>query len=193
MAKEVWIIIVNPVAGKRSTRELAQRMKHNLSEYEIDVWLSLTKAHCDAERLTRRAVEAGSTNVIVCGGDGTVYEAVNGLMSAPDASLNTTLGIIPSGQCNDLAAILGFRMDPRNVADALMNADTQTIDLGCVRDRCYVTVATLGFDSEVNQYVDQGSPLWHPVIMGGWISALLMRFQSYKPCSPFLRCSLVPA
>ncbi len=156
MAKEVWAFVVNPVAGRGHAGRLAQQLASKLKDSGATVSVSVTAARGDAERLAREAAEAGATRVIACGGDGTIHEVVNGLMSVPGGAGNTALGIVSSGRCNDLAYALDIPTDPSGVAEALLHGILRPIDLGRIGDRYFTTVATLGFDSEVSQYVAEG-------------------------------------
>ena len=158
MSQDSWSIIANPAAGRsraeRSANLLACAIEQNGQPFQ----LSRTSGPGNAEELAREAVEAGATRIVACGGDGTVHEVVNGLMSAADGAVNTALGILSSGRCNDLSFALGLPKDPVKAVDYLVRGDVRPIDLGRIGDRYFTTIATLGFDSEVSQYVDQGSP-----------------------------------
>jgi diacylglycerol kinase (ATP) len=157
LSVDSWTIIVNPTAGRGRAEGSAQVLVRALENSGAAVSVSTTAARGDAERLAAEAVKAGATRVVACGGDGTVHEVVNGLMSARDESSDTALGILSCGRCNDLVYALGLPKDPVAGAEALVHSTVRRIDLGRIGDRYYTTVATLGFDSEVSQYVNEGS------------------------------------
>ena len=109
----------------------------------------------DAEELARKAVEEGSVGVLACGGDGTLHEVINGVMGHPLAS-EVTVGVIPAGRCNDFAAAMDLPKTADGVARLIAAGKSRQIDLGAVGHRYFATVATLGFDSAVSQYVADG-------------------------------------
>ena len=109
----------------------------------------------DAEELARKAVEEGSVGVLACGGDGTLHEVINGVMGHPLAS-EVTVGVIPAGRCNDFVAAMDLPKTADGVARLIAAGKSRQIDLGVVGHRYFATVATLGFDSAVSQYVADG-------------------------------------
>src|SRR5690242_5155450 len=65
--------------------------------------LAPTSGPGDATRIAREAVRDGADLILVLGGDGTVNEAVNGMVHS-----NVALGILPAGTANVLAMELGL-------------------------------------------------------------------------------------
>ena len=158
MTEDAWAIIANPVAGRGRAERCVRLLTTTLESRGATVSVSLTAARGDGQRLAAEAVAAGATRVVVCGGDGTVHEVVNGIMSTPGGPESTALGIVSSGRCNDLCYALGLPKHPAAAVESLLRSTPRPIDLGRIGDQYYTTIATLGFDSEVSQYVDQGSP-----------------------------------
>ncbi|MCX8155104.1 MAG: diacylglycerol kinase family lipid kinase [Verrucomicrobiae bacterium] len=146
-----YYLLVNPVSGNRSALETAQRVQQLLRETGHAAELETTTSRGDAERRARAAVAAGCDAVVVCGGDGTLQEAATALAGTP-----VPLGILPRGRCNDFARALGLiRHDaPERLAQIIMAGRTRAVDLGCVGARVFLTVATLGFDSEASRFVE---------------------------------------
>lgn len=180
MAKEAWAFIVNPIAGRGRAGWLAQQLAGKLEDSVPTVSVSVTTSRGDAERLAREAAEAGATRVIACGGDGTIHEVVNGLMSAPGGVGNIALGIVPSGRCNDLAYALDIPTDPSGLAEVLLEGIPRPIDLGRIGDRYFTTIVTLGFDSAVSQYVAEGHV---PSFLRGaaaYVYAALVKLVRYR-------------
>lgn len=77
--------------------------------------------------------------LIVAGGDGTVSAAANLF-----AHKGVTLAVLPLGTMNLTARALGMPLVPLEAAEALANADTRSIDLGCVNERYFVHHVSLG-------------------------------------------------
>ena len=133
----------------------------------------------DAEELARKAVEEGSAGVLACGGDGTLHEVINGVMGHPLAS-EVTVGIIPAGRCNDFVAAMDLPKTADGVAHLIAAGRSRQIDLGAVGHRYFATVATLGFDSAVSQYVADGHV---PRFLSGtpsYLYAIFLQILRYK-------------
>jgi diacylglycerol kinase (ATP) len=174
-----WVFIANPISGKGKALALAKRAIEFVGNTGAIAELQITEAKGDAERFAKDAVENGAIRVVACGGDGTIHEVVNGIM-ANSASERSVLGIVPAGRCNDFAYDLGIPKDSEKMIRNLLDGVPRPIDLGYVGDRYYTTVATLGFDSEVAQYVDEGH---HPSFLKGnpaYLYAAFVKLLKYR-------------
>ena len=187
MTERRWAIIANPVSGRGRARTLAPELERSLSEAGVTVSLDWTRGRGDGEALARRAIEGGATRLVACGGDGTVHELVNALMGVRTTAPELALGIVPLGRCNDLATALGCNWLQGSPADGLLAATPRSIDVGCAGGRYFTTVAALGFDSAVAQYVDQGRP---PRFLRGtaaYVYAILVQLLGYRDVSVTIR------
>lgn len=105
------------------------------------------------------ATDAGL--IIVHGGDGSVNEVVNGVMSRPSAGGRgqPVIAIIPGGGANVLARSLGLPVDAaaaiQRLREALVADRYRTIGLGLAGDRYFTFSAGLGWDAEVVGEVDR--------------------------------------
>jgi diacylglycerol kinase (ATP) len=98
--------------------------------------------------MARRAVDTSRQLVIVCGGDGTVNEVVNGL-----ACSQVPLAVLPAGTANVLAKELGLPWNLPRAAERLVNAPYRRIALGLAtpekssgEPRYFLSVAGAGAD-----------------------------------------------
>ena len=158
MTSDSWAIIANPVAGRNRAERNATRLARAIEEKGESADVSITGGPGNAEEMTRKAVNAGATRVVACGGDGTVNEVVNGIKSSANGGDGVALGIVSTGRCNDLNFGLGLPGNSKEAMEYLVRSEVRPIDLGRIGDRYFTTIVTLGFDSEVSQYVDEGSP-----------------------------------
>jgi diacylglycerol kinase (ATP) len=94
-------------------------------EAGIETELHETTEPGEATRLAKRCVEQSRQLVIVCGGDGTVNEAVNGL-----ACSHVPLAVLPSGTANVLAKELGLPWNLPRAAKQIALAPYRRIALG---------------------------------------------------------------
>ena len=91
----------------------------------IETELQATTAPGEATAMARRVVEQSRQLVIVCGGDGTVNEAVNGL-----ACSQVPLAVLPSGTANVLAKELSIPWNLPRAAERIIHATYRRIALG---------------------------------------------------------------
>ena len=117
-------IVINPCAGDGDATA-ALEMAESLG-YEVIP----TAGPGDASRLAREAAREGIRVVVAAGGDGTVHEVVQGLLSVPDHG--TALGVLPLGTGNDLARNLGIPMD---IESALEGFDGPEHSIDVIRVR----------------------------------------------------------
>ena len=187
MTEQRWAIIANPVAGRGQARALAPELERSLGEAGVAASLDWTGGRGDGEILAQRAIKGGATRLVACGGDGTVHELVNALMGAQGTAPNLALGIIPVGRCNDLATALGCSLLQGSPAEALLAATPRYIDVGCAGGRYFTTVAALGFDSTVAEYVDQGRPPRFLQGTAAYVYGVLVQLLSYRDVAVTIR------
>jgi diacylglycerol kinase family enzyme len=159
------LLVVNPKATTFSSR-VRDVLAHALAS-ETRLELVETKARAHATELATQACADGADLVVALGGDGTVNEVVNGLMSAP-AHARPTLAVVPGGSANVFARALGFADDPveatGQLLDALQDGRTRSISLGRadygtdgapLTQRWFTFCAGLGLDGEVVRAVER--------------------------------------
>ncbi len=139
-------VIVNPVAGRGQTVEIARERAAFASDFftssGIDHEIFLTEGVGHAAELARGAVARGASMVWAWGGDGTVSEVASALAFGP-----AVLGIIPAGSGNGLARDLGIPMTYRKALALALTGRDRVIDVGEVAGRLFVNVAGIGFDA----------------------------------------------
>jgi YegS/Rv2252/BmrU family lipid kinase len=82
--------------------------------------------------------------VLVAGGDGTLNEAIQGLVGT-----DTALGYLPYGTVNIWAREIGLPLDPAGAARAILHGRDERIDVGYANDRAFLLMAGVGLDGEV--------------------------------------------
>jgi diacylglycerol kinase (ATP) len=97
--------------------------------------------------------------LIVAGGDGTINDVVNGLGRAGFPE-DVTLGILPAGTGNDLAATLCIPEDPDLAEDVILQNRGRRLDVASVRsegigERFFINVATGGLGAEISSVNDE--------------------------------------
>jgi len=110
------------------------------------------------------AAAARADVVIVLGGDGSINEVVNGVMSRAEpveagSAAKPLIAVIPGGGANVLARGLGLPVDTaaaiRRVREVIAAGRYRTMGLGLAADRYFTFSAGLGMDAEVVREVDR--------------------------------------
>src|SRR5262249_48151230 len=95
-------VVFNPTAGGRRRARLDETLKL-LRDSGWEVAVQATAARGDAETIARRfGGPAAEDLLVIAGGDGTINEAVNGLMSGGGDGASS-LALVPLGTANVLA------------------------------------------------------------------------------------------
>ena len=123
------LLIYNTASGRRRGERLAEveAAAIILKQDGINCELAPTTGRGSATELARQAVADGRQMVIVCGGDGTINEVVNGL-----AGSQVPMALLPAGTANILAKELGIPWDIAAAAGMVAGGDLQRIALGLV-------------------------------------------------------------
>jgi YegS/Rv2252/BmrU family lipid kinase len=149
-------LIYNPTAGPRDVRRSLQRVRSFLKRRGWSVELHTTERPGDGTLLARAAAQDDCDAVIVAGGDGTINEAVNGLVGT-----QTALGVLPVGTGNMWAKQLGVPTytltNPLRLYEAaagLTEGTVRLIDVGRVDQRYFLCWAGIGLDAQVTAEIE---------------------------------------
>jgi diacylglycerol kinase family enzyme len=151
------LLVVNPKATTTSERARDVLVRALRSEFDLAVQHTRRRGHATA--LAREAAEDGVDVLVTLGGDGTINEAVNGLMAGGSPERRPALAVVPGGSTNVFARALGL---PKGwaegtsvILEALHAERVRTIGLGRADDRYFTFCAGLGLDASVVRRVEQ--------------------------------------
>lgn len=146
-------LFINPAAGRGRAGKRLGRITELLTAAGIAAHVVTSSAVRDLENQVRRHASAGADRIIVVGGDGSIHEAVNGVLGT---GANTALGVIPSGTGNDFAKAAGIPVDWEAAAALLAdriasNATPRAIDAARMNERYFANGVGIGFDAKVTR------------------------------------------
>lgn len=149
-------VIVNPVAGAYKTRRRWPHINQLLRQAGLSFDYQHTEYVGHAVELARAAASDGYRFLVAVGGDGTVNEVANGILSA-SGSEKASLGVVNTGTGSDFVRSLGLPRDYARACCFMTSRRRRLIDVGvvqCQRDgqvlrRFFVNTAGVGFDAEV--------------------------------------------
>ncbi|WP_181705899.1 diacylglycerol/lipid kinase family protein [Chthonobacter rhizosphaerae] len=144
------LVVANPIAGGFRYKAL-ERYAARLDTLGVRVTVWLTRY---AGNLTEIAEELdpGVDTLVVGGGDGSINEAVTGLLRRPHPA--PALGVLPFGTANVLAHELALPFRPEAMADATVARRLAPLHLGRIGDRPFILMVSAGFDGDVVHAVE---------------------------------------
>ena len=141
---QVPLVILNPKSNVGRAGRLRKPIEKALIGGKGE--LALTKGLRDAERLAREGAASGR-DVVVVGGDGTITEVANGILSA---GLPVRLGIVPAGSGNDYAfETLKLPHDPLRALEIALHGEPRLMDVGQVNGRYFLNSLGVGLDANI--------------------------------------------
>lgn len=97
--------------------------------------------------------------MVVVGGDGSLNEVVNGLMTAESQAGLPAVAICPVGSGNDFARSLGLRAGPKGLSRLLTHPATRSVDAWQISwptgRQWFINVASFGFTGSAAAIIDQ--------------------------------------
>jgi diacylglycerol kinase (ATP) len=153
MAANTLHLFLNPTAGRGRALRRQSRIVELLSPAGLGIEFHASRSPGDLEEQVRKQVDNGATRIVVAGGDGSIHEAVNGLLASEQRA---ALGVIPTGTGNDFAKACDIPLDwehaTRLLADRIAAREKpRKIDAGQFNDRYFANGAGIGFDAKVTR------------------------------------------
>jgi diacylglycerol kinase (ATP) len=158
--RQKYHIVINPASAGGRTVALTEKILRTLERYIGRTYsLCVTAAPLDAMHSVSGAIMSGYTNILVVGGDGTINEAVNGVLSCGgEETRPVSLGVISSGTGQGLALSLGLPQSIDEQVHCGLFGEPMAIDAakltyrdsqGSSCSRHFINECQVGFGAEV--------------------------------------------
>ena len=151
------LAIVNPASGGGRCGRDAPRLLEEWRRRDFAFDLETTRGPGDARETAGRTFLAGRRTFVSVGGDGTLFEIVNGIMDAKSDMSGTTICVAPLGTGNSLARDLPSVPAKHAVEEALAAsaAPTDLLRVTC-RERTFhcANMVSFGFAAAVGRVVN---------------------------------------
>lgn len=145
------LLITNPVAGKNKGLKIAEYASHFLRSKNFEPELITSQYSGHATEIAANCDLIEYVGIIAVGGDGTLFEIINGLLKKYD-ELEIPLGQVPVGTGNSFIKDLRIN-DPDTALQKIIEGNTQKIDVGffiCPEHEFYfINLLGAGFVSNV--------------------------------------------
>ena len=151
------LVVANPRATSISASQ--RRVLVDALSSTSQVLVEETKNRGHGAALACRAMRDGVDAVVALGGDGTINEVVNGVLTDGVHDGVPAVGVVPAGSTNVFARALGLPNDPIESTAILLDALTcgrrRLISLGQADERWFLFAAGFGFDAAVVAAVER--------------------------------------
>lgn len=144
MKERKIIYLVNPISGTRGKSSLQELIAKRTLEAGIEYSIRPTDAAGNYDFLIPVIENEKITDVVICGGDGTVSAVASALKGR-----DIRIGIVPMGSGNGLAFAAGIPKDPARALDILFAGKDSYIDGFLINDKFSCMLCGIGFDAEV--------------------------------------------
>ena len=146
-------LYVNPTAGRGRAGKRLPRIETLLEAAGVAFETHISDDVGHLEQQVRAGVDGGADRIVVAGGDGSIHEAVNGIMAAAGTA---RLGVIPTGTGNDFAKASNIPLDWEHATRLLggriaAGATWRRIDVGRMNERYFANGVGIGFDARVTR------------------------------------------
>ena len=138
------LYFINPVAGTGRKDLLVKLIEEKTRSQNIPFEISPTNAEGDYFYLKEKIENEGITDIVVCGGDGTVSQVASVLL---EEAVN--IGIIPMGSGNGLAFAAKIPKKINKALDIIFTGKASYIDSFYINSTFSCMLCGLGFDAQV--------------------------------------------
>ncbi len=142
--KRKFIYFINPISGTKSKESLLTLIKEKTTAQNISFEILHTNANGNYAYLIKKIKEENITDIIVCGGDGTVNQIGNALQG-----VDVNIGIVPMGSGNGLALAAKIPKNASKALDTIFTGNTALIDSFYINQKFSCMLCGLGFDAQV--------------------------------------------
>ena len=159
-------VIINPAAGKDEA--ILPVINSAMKEAGIKWEGLITHKAGDGIEFAKAAVKEKVDAIAVYGGDGTVMEAISGMMGS-----DIPLVILPGGSANVMATELGIPMDLKEACALLAQGHLKKkpLDIGQFGKRYFITGISIGFEADMVQGANRRRFYsFYSLFLGGYAS-----------------------
>lgn len=169
MATRKILFVVNPSAGKKRNLNLRDFIEENFHFPDHTVAVSSSLEYF--EEIKTKAIAENYTDIVACGGDGTVNK-----VACFAYKHNLRLGILPLGSGNGLARSVKISMDLKKALKQIEAGKTMKIDVGVLNGRLFFCASGMGFDAHIAALFEKTEARG----LGGYIKLIWKEFFSYR-------------
>ena len=138
------IYLLNPISGTKKKEKVKELIIRKTREEGIEFKILPSRADGQYDDLRGMIKKEKITDVVICGGDGTLNAVANALQGVP-----VNIGIIPIGSGNSLAFAARIPKQTTRALDIIFNGTASPVDAFHINEKFSCALCGIGFDAEV--------------------------------------------
>ncbi len=139
-----FVFLINPISGTGSRQKLPDLIAAAAKKHKAHFEILPTVASGDYGFVKKKIEEENITDIIMCGGDGTVNTVSQDLRD-----MDVNFGIVPLGSGNGLAFSAKISKQPARALDLVFTGKPAYIDAFTINNAFACMLCGLGFDAQV--------------------------------------------
>lgn len=136
--------LINPIAGTKSKDPLRKLIREKTESRGIPYEILPTNKEADYGWLKEKIRNESITDVVVCGGDGTISNVAGAMLD-----MDIRFGLIPMGSGNGLALSARIPVQHSRSLDLVFDGPDRKIDGFYINNRFSCMLCGIGFDAQV--------------------------------------------
>jgi len=138
------LYFINPISGTQAKDLLVKKIEEKTTGHQIPFEILKTNADGNYYFLREKIEKESVTDIVICGGDGTVSQVAGTLLNE-----DIKIGIIPMGSGNGLALAAKIPKDLDKALDLIFTGKARYIDSFFINAQFSCMLCGLGFDAQV--------------------------------------------
>jgi len=138
------IYLINPISGTQEKSLISDIIRKKTAAQNIPFEILVTSKSGNYENLRKKIVAENITDVVTCGGDGTISTVAGALMD-----MDLRFGIIPMGSGNGLALTAKIPVSPVKALEIIFNGKSSRVDGLYINNQFSCMLCGIGFDAQV--------------------------------------------
>lgn len=138
------LFFINPISGTKSKLPLEKNIVSRCAEKGISFEILHTTKEGNYDFLKEKIQKEGITDVVICGGDGSLSPIIASLLQS-----DVNMGILPLGSGNGLARAAGIPQSVHKALDIIFHGKAQYVDAILINNQLSCHLSGLGFDAQV--------------------------------------------
>ena len=142
--KRKLLYLINPISGTKRKPLLKKTIENRTTEQKLSFEIGETRSDGDYSSLRERVINEKFTDVIICGGDGSVSIITSFLLNT-----DINIGIVPTGSGNGLALAAGIPYSTDRALGIIFKGQASLVDGFRINDKFSCMMCGIGCDAQV--------------------------------------------
>ena len=142
--KRKLLYLINPISGTKRKPLLKKTIEKRTAGQKLSFEIGETRSDGDYASLREHIINEKFTDVIICGGDGSVSTITSFLLGT-----DVSIGIVPTGSGNGLALAAGIPYSTEKALEIIFKGQSSPIDGFRINDKFSCMMCGIGCDAQI--------------------------------------------